>query len=340
MHRAATVLTAGIAGLSVLAAEVAEAATCFTLQAELMHLQARSGGGFGDGARYEQAWQEQARVLARTEMRARDAGCFGGFFIFRREPARTCRTLVPKLQEMQTNLVRLDRLRRQRGHGNARRIHELQGMLAARGCGLPNRDFYEGPDGQEWTREQDVRLYPRGTYRTLCVRSCDGYYFPISFSTTPDRFPDDASACEAMCPGTEAKLFYHSNPGGGPENMTSIAGEPYSSLETAFQYRTSYNPACTCRPAGGYSVAAATAGGDAGAGNAGPPLPQPRPTPGEDPETLANRAGHFVPRPLSAETAEAVSAMTTEGGRSVRVVGPAYWGARSAEDVVLTPVPN
>ena len=26
-----------------------------------------------------------------------------------------------------------------------------------------------------------------GTYRTMCVRLCDGYYFPISFTTTRER---------------------------------------------------------------------------------------------------------------------------------------------------------
>ena len=29
---------------------------------------------------------------------------------------------------------------------------------------------------------------PSGTYRTVCVRSCDGYYFPISYATTAERF--------------------------------------------------------------------------------------------------------------------------------------------------------
>ena len=28
---------------------------------------------------------------------------------------------------------------------------------------------------------------PSGTYRTVCVRSCDGFYFPISFATVPAR---------------------------------------------------------------------------------------------------------------------------------------------------------
>src|SRR5205814_1311662 len=50
-------------------------------------------------------------------------------------------------------------------------------------------------------------------YRTLCVRASDGYYFPISFSTTPDHFNADAVTCQSMCPGSAVSLFVHHNPG-------------------------------------------------------------------------------------------------------------------------------
>ena len=45
----------------------AAAATCFTLQSELLHLQSRGVGGSGDRARYERAWREQSNVIARAE---------------------------------------------------------------------------------------------------------------------------------------------------------------------------------------------------------------------------------------------------------------------------------
>ena len=86
----------------------------------------------------------------------------------------------------------------------------------------PGAIFESGPDGNFI---YDRGYSGNGTYRTLCVRTCDGYYFPISFSTTSEYFPADARSCEALCPGTEARLFYYPNPGGGPENMTSITGE-------------------------------------------------------------------------------------------------------------------
>jgi len=42
------------------------------------------------------------------------------------------------------------------------------------------------------------------TYRTLCVRSCDGYYFPISYATGRGRFKTDAAVCASMYPPGEA----------------------------------------------------------------------------------------------------------------------------------------
>ncbi len=342
MRRFAASLVASAFGLAVLLTGSAEAQTCFTMQAELMHLQSRGAGGSGDRARYERAFREQANVLARTEMRARSAGCFGGgFFIFRRSADPSCNMLIPRINDMQQNLTRLDGLRRRGGNDNAYRMRELQGMMSARGCDLPGGSLFEtSPDGN-WLFEPDVPYYSgNGTYRTLCVRTCDGYYFPISFSTTSDRFAEDAQSCQAMCPGAESRLFYHDNPGGGPETMMSITGEAYSSLPAAFRYRTSLDSACTCRPPGGYSVATLQSAAQTIAADPTAPVPRPRPAPGEDPETLADRAGYFVPRVVANDASAIAPVATGADGRPIRIVGPAYWGNKEQDDVVIAPVPN
>ena len=49
---------------------------------------------------------------------------------------------------------------------------------------------------------------PSGTYRTVCVRTCDGYYFPISYSTVPNRFADDQRTCQRECPAAEALALH------------------------------------------------------------------------------------------------------------------------------------
>jgi hypothetical protein len=89
-----------------------------------------------------------------------------------------------------------------------------------------------------------------GTYRTVCVRSCDGYYFPISFATVPARFADDEKTCKSLCPAAEATLFAYRNPGEDMTQAVSINGQPYSSSPNAFRYRQEFNPSCSCKAPG------------------------------------------------------------------------------------------
>jgi hypothetical protein len=83
-------------------------------------------------------------------------------------------------------------------------------------------------------------------FRTLCVRLCDGFYFPISYSTGRGRFSDDASQCERQCPD-RSRLFVYRNPGEEIEEMRDLKGIAYRSLPTAFLYRSKYVTDCTCR---------------------------------------------------------------------------------------------
>ena len=62
-------------------------------------------------------------------------------------------------------------------------------------------------------------------------------------------------------------------------------------------------------------------------------MSQPRPAPGEDPETLANRAGDFVPRVPADDAAASGAAVTSADGRSIRVVGPPLGNA--AQDALV-----
>lgn len=85
-----------------------------------------------------------------------------------------------------------------------------------------------------------------GTYRTLCVRVCDGFYFPISYSTSRERFASDAKQCERRCP-TRSRLFVHRNPGEDVDDMVDLKGRLYRRLPTALLHRAQYVADCTCR---------------------------------------------------------------------------------------------
>jgi hypothetical protein len=89
-----------------------------------------------------------------------------------------------------------------------------------------------------------------GTYRTVCVRTCDGSYFPISFATVPARFGDDERTCKAECPATDAALYAYRNPGEDMNQAVSTSGAPYTALPNAFRYRQEFNPTCSCKAPG------------------------------------------------------------------------------------------
>ncbi len=86
-----------------------------------------------------------------------------------------------------------------------------------------------------------------GTYRTLCVRMCDGFYVPISFSTRRDNFMQDQLKCRSTC-GADAQIFYHRNPGATVEDAVDLGGRPYSRLPNAFRFRKARVDGCACRP--------------------------------------------------------------------------------------------
>ena len=86
------------------------------------------------------------------------------------------------------------------------------------------------------------------TYRTLCVRLCDGFYFPISDRVRRERLYQDSRSCMQRCDG-EARLFYYPTEGGSVETMVDLAGRSYQSLPTAFKYRQALVAGCTCKPA-------------------------------------------------------------------------------------------
>ena len=88
---------------------------------------------------------------------------------------------------------------------------------------------------------------PFATYRTVCVRLCDGYYFPISFSTLPNHFQRDAEACQSKC-AAPAQLYYYQNPGGAVDQMQAFeSNDKYTRLRTAFLYRKEFVSGCSCK---------------------------------------------------------------------------------------------
>ena len=88
---------------------------------------------------------------------------------------------------------------------------------------------------------------PENAYRTVCVRLCDGYYWPVSEAAPMSHFRTDRTTCESSCE-QPAKLYYQPVGNSDASILVSLDGKPYSSLDHAFAYRTSLTPSCRCKP--------------------------------------------------------------------------------------------
>ncbi len=98
-------------------------------------------------------------------------------------------------------------------------------------------------------RYQDPTDHALGAamFKTVCVRMCDGFYWPVSFAVTRQRFYREGGVCQSSC-GSEAKLFYVPSDNGRIEDAQDLTGRVYSRLPNAFRYRKSLVQGCTCRP--------------------------------------------------------------------------------------------
>ena len=242
---------------------------CQRLEGQLAAIDRSQGGGDAGKAdqirRYEDAANRQQAELERVQARARDQGCdSSGFFSLFNGRSAQCGPINNQIQQMRQNLDQitsnLERLRA--GSANVADDPQRRSVilaLAQNNCGpqyanmarsgnfLSNL-FGGGPSDNNGA--VDPNAPQSGTYRTVCVKSCDGSYFPISFATVPGRFPDDERTCKSLCPNAQVTLYTYHNPGEDIAQAVSINGQPYSQSPNAFHFRTQYDKTCSCRAPG------------------------------------------------------------------------------------------
>jgi hypothetical protein len=95
-------------------------------------------------------------------------------------------------------------------------------------------------------RSRNANSRDGGSYRTVCVRLCDGYFWPVSFATGRSSLAQDRRKCEQSCE-SPAKLYVSKEVESPLEDMRDENGRYYRDLKTAFVYRTSYLESCKCR---------------------------------------------------------------------------------------------
>ncbi len=328
---------------------------CRQLEAQLASLSPGARASPATTKRYDAAIDRQRDQMTKARAQARQAGC--GFSVTGRAVA-FCGEINATLSRMEKNLAGLQRKRTQlAGRGDSRRERaRITAALDANECRAA-RTARVTP-GEDETRRQSVLERPArvrqgnlsGRFRTMCVRTCDGYYFPVSWSVSQAAFERDGNACQAMCPGTQVELHYHRVSGEDSEDMVSATtGVPYRDMDNAFLYRqpgASIPAGCGCGAVAQGESGFQTIGGDYAANapamqatpeaedetvTAAIPLPSLRPDPAEDPETLSTREGGLdaeglkkLAAPQPAAPARISDPNAKPGERQIRVVGPAF----------------
>jgi hypothetical protein len=306
--------------------------------------------------RYQDAASKQQTELDRVTLQAKRMGCdSSGFFSLFSGPSAQCGPVNNQIQQMRANLEQittsLERLR-SGGLGGADRDNQRRSVLTAlaqNNCGPQYANAARGPGSflENLFGNNNVNpnvppadLGPQsGTFRTVCVRSCDGAYFPISFATVPARFPDDEKTCRALCPAAEATLYAYRNPGEDMNQAVSINGQPYASSPNAFRYRQEFNPSCACKAAGQtWSDALKSVDDKAAAEQQGDiivteesakKMARPPAAKGAAKKGATGTNATTAPvTPAPTESAPATASTTPPGDKPIRTVGPTFIPAR------------
>ena len=267
-------LFAGFLGLAgFIPAALAQSPACNQIQAQIASL---SRGDPGKAAGFARAAQKQRGELDRTSAYAGSIGCSNRkFLFFGSSPPAQCGQIESQMQRMQANYQNLQAQADAAGGGDERAIRDLTArynnqcraasVAPPRPPGLFEELFGGNQPPQTPQRYERIPLDPppepdlpgdgefeaprRGGSKAVCVRTCDGAFFPVSYSARASSLDGLGDLCHALCPNAEAKLY--TMPGGGEiEQAVSPDGDAYGDLPNALKFQKSYDAACSCKARG------------------------------------------------------------------------------------------
>ena len=240
---------------------------CYQLEQKLVQTTSQGSQAREQLPRIEQDMRQLDRVYQQSRAQLERSDCFE-YFLFSKTLRRTrqCFDLNKQVDDSRQRLADLEAQRQSIVGTRSSKIaqDEIIDGLARNGCGAnyqqeAARRDRQGGFGFPWGSSDDEESeagggmrrqgqLPFSTFRTVCVRLCDGYYFPVSFSTMQSQFPKDAQVCSSKC-AAPTELFYYQNPGGEMEQAQSVSGQPYSKLPNAFRHRKEVVQGCSCKVA-------------------------------------------------------------------------------------------
>ncbi|MCJ2059124.1 DUF2865 domain-containing protein [Methylobacterium sp. J-048] len=166
--------------------------------------------------------------IGRLEAYFRGLNCEGGKFLFFDTRPPQCGAVEQRIRALKAT------------YGGAvfddsgARKRELQGLVTTN---CPARETYAASG----------EVYAKGGPQMVCVRTCDGGFFPMR--NLPEGRGGADEMCQALCPGTEAQAYAMPYGDEALKHAASVKGSrAYVSLANAFKFRKEFVPNCSCKP--------------------------------------------------------------------------------------------
>lgn len=249
-------LVAAAAFLAAGQAALAQSPECQRFRAELASLE-RNRGGTPTGQ-----MQAQRAEITRLARYYSSIGCERGPLGFLSGPAPAeCPTIAQQIRQLEAGYARLAAQAVDPADVEFRR-RQLQAAVQQT-CSTDQqqqpRGFFESLFGPPRNQQPQQQIMPEGQPiiadegqpslgggRLICVKTCDGSFFPLTAPPGGQQSADEM--CQALCPGTETTAFAYPGGDDGLSRAASLSGnKPYTSLANAFKFRKAFDESCACK---------------------------------------------------------------------------------------------
>jgi Protein of unknown function (DUF2865) len=85
--------------------------------------------------------------------------------------------------------------------------------------------------------------------RSVCVRLCDGFFYPIAPVSSRADWASHQETCQETCPDAPTALYIQPSGSDKIEDAVSTTGAPYTVLPVALRSRTVLDNTCACHRA-------------------------------------------------------------------------------------------
>lgn len=237
-------------------AALAQSPECQRYRMELANLE-RSGGGAPT-----RQMQAQRAEITRLSRYYNSIGCERGPLGFLAGPAPAeCGSIAAQIRQLEAGYARLAQQAIDPADVDVRRRQLQAAVQQTCATDQQPRGFFETLFGPPRSQQPQQEIVPEGQPiiadegqpalgggRLICVKSCDGSFFPLTAPPSGQQSADEM--CQALCPGTETTAYAYPGGDDGLSRAISLSSNrPYTSLASAFKFRKNFDESCACKKA-------------------------------------------------------------------------------------------